>query len=102
MTENESSMLLHLSPSGTAIKMVVYMGQQRSKRLASAWIRVLANMSKVPVRAIAFWADVAMRLDGLEPNTKTLPTSLTAFDRTRFDSMRKRVGVGYRRTVGTG
>lgn len=92
MTENEANMLWHLSPSGMAIKMAVYMGAERATKLVSFWIRGLTTAKKVQVRAIAFWADVAMRLDGLEPNPKISPMSLTAFDRTRFDSMCARAG----------
>ena len=72
-------------------------------RLVDRWVTVLSNMKPLPIYAIVFWADVAMRLHGLKPTDKVEPIGLSAFDRMRFELMMTRVGMVKKRgRVGTG
>lgn len=93
MTENAARSLLHLSPTGDACKLILYIGKPRAMKLVSNWIRELAKMTPLPLSALAFWTDVALRLSGLQLSRKCEPNFLRAADRTRYESMLALVGM---------
>lgn len=103
MTENASQMMLHLSPSGTAMKLVVHCGGPRAEKLVEKWIVSLVKVIPLPVIGIAFWCDVGMRLKGLQLSECEPHVKLSAFDRTHYNTMLARVGMKVKRgPVGTG
>lgn len=104
MTENASQMLLHLSPSGTAMKLVVHCGcGPCAEELVEKWIVSLVKVTPLPITGISFWCDVGMRLKGLQLSECEPHVMLSAFDRAHYNTMLKRVGMKVKRgPVGTG
>lgn len=81
------------------MKLRVHCGA-RADRLVEKWIVSLVKTCPLPVRAIAFWCDVGMRLKGLQLSECEPAVPLSAFDRTHYDTMLTRVGMRKRGSVG--
>lgn len=85
-------MLLHVSPTATAMKLRVHCGP-RAEQLVERWIVSLVRVSPLPITGIGFWCDVGTRLSGLQLSECEPHVKLSAFDRTRYDTMLARVGM---------